>query len=259
MRFYKTSAIVLRHYDFGEADKIVVLYSIKYGKLRAVAGGVRKIKSKFGSSMEPFSHNELMLYKKERAELYKITGCVTIESYNILRENLDSFLTASYIVELVNKMTEENEPHPEIFSMLAEIFSQIPKRDRDIIRWAFVVKLLAVSGYKLCLDKCVCCEIPARRARSVVKFSSVPGGVICPRCESRDLNAVSVPWVYIDYLKRFESTAFSELNTVGVKSSHAEGLKNIVDSYLSCHLSGELKTEKFMKQWVKTGNRGVNL
>ncbi len=249
MRFHKVSAIVLRHYDFGEADKVVVLYSRNQGKLRAVARGARRMKSKYGSSMEPFSYNEMMLYKKEGAELYKITGCSTVNSYSYLRKDLDSFITASYIVELIDKITEDNEPHPEMFFMLNEVFSQMPDCDRDVIKWAFVVKLLSASGYKLCLDKCACCGITARRARDIVKFSSFQGGVICPRCESRDLNSVSVPWRYIDYLEDFESKAFTEIDTAGISQSHRKGLESIIGSYLSSHLSGELKTEKFIKQW----------
>ncbi len=250
MRFHKVSAIVLRHYDFGEADKVVVLYSEKQGKIRAVAKGARRTKSKFGSSMELFSYNELMLYKKEVAELYKITGCSTIRSYSDLRKDLDSFVAASYIVELVNKITEDNEPNPSVFSMLNEAFSQLPVSDRDLIRWAFVIKLLAVSGYKLCLDRCVCCERIAKRAGNTVKFSPAQGGIICPGCESRDLSALNVSWAYIDYFIDFERKDFSEVNAAKINPAHRAGLKDMIDSYLLYHLSGELKTEKFIRQWA---------
>jgi len=251
MRFFKTPAIVLRHYNSGEADKLLVLYSIKYGKIKAIAKGARKTRSKYGSSVEPFSHNELMLYKKEGKELYTITGCNTVQSHSNLREDINFFVTASYIAELVDKMTEENDAHPEIFLMLDEVLSAITEACREKAMLVFTVKLLLLSGYKLCLDRCACCGMIAKRVLERVKFSPVQGGIICPKCQLRDLDAKNILWQYVDYINKFENMAVSKIDSIELSLLHKKELSDIIHSYLFCHISGELKTNKFIRQWQK--------
>ncbi len=245
--YNKTEAIVLGHHDFGEADKVVTLYTKEFGKLKAVAKGVRRVKSRFGSAMEPFSHDHLMLYMPRKRNLYVVTGSRIIRTHKELRENFDSFITGSYLTEVVNKLTEPEEPNRHLFSLILQAFRQIPKQDRDIIIVIFAVKFLADAGYKLILEKCVFCEkpIPLEEER---KLSIQHGGLLCRKCQYRDVQAMDVSPLAVQYLKRIGMVDLTKLGKIKMENSIKDELKRIVHFYLSHHLPGRLKTEEFMEK-----------
>jgi len=247
--YNKTEAIVLGQHSFGEADKVVTLYTKEFGKLKAVARGVRRIKSKFGSSMELFSHNQLMLHMPRKRDLYLITGSNIIRTHKELRENLDSFITASCVAELVDKLTEPEEPNRHLFSLILETFRQIPKQDRDIIIAIFVTKFLVNAGYKLNLEKCVLCETPISLTEQK-KLSIQHGGILCPKCQSRDVQAIDVTALAVNYLKNFEIVNLAKVEKIDIDASVKKELKRMVDFYLSYHLHSRLKTEEFMEKLI---------
>lgn len=247
--YNKTEAIVLGQHDFGEADKIVTLYTKQFGKVKAVAKGVRKIKSRFGSSMELFSHSHLMLYMQRKRELYIVTGSNIIRTHKELRGNLNWFVTGSYIAELVDRLTEPEEPNLSLFSLILETFQEIPKQDSDILIFIFVMKFLANAGYKLNLEKCVLCQKPLILAMQK-KLSIEQGGLLCSQCQSRDIQAIDVSSVSLKYLKEFEMVRLSKIGRIEVEPSIRNELKKIVNFYLSYYLPGRLKTEEFMEKIV---------
>jgi len=247
--YNKTEAIVLGQRDFGEADKVVTLYTKDFGKLRAVAKGVRRIKSRFGSSMELFSQSHLMLYMQRKRDLYIVTGSNIIRTHKELRENFDSFVTGSCIVELVDKLTEQEEPNLYLFSLILDAFHQIPEQDREIILAIFVIKVLANSGYKLNLEKCVACGKPIPLIEQK-KLSVQQGGLLCSRCQSRDLQAVDVSSLVLEYLKKFEIVNLAKIGRIDLEPSVKDELKRIVHFYLSHYLPGGLRTEEFMEKLI---------
>ena len=249
--YNKTEAIVLGQNDFGEADKVVTLYTKEFGKLKAVAKGVRRIKSRFGSAMEPFSHDHLMLYMPRKRDLYVVTGSRIIRTHKELRENFDSFITGSYITELVNKLTEPEEPNRHLFSLILQAFHQIPKQDRDIIIVIFAIKFLADAGYKLNLEKCVFCEKPIPLSEQK-KLSIQHGGLLCAKCQSRDVQAMDVSSLALQYLKKIGIVDLTKVGKINIETSIKNELKRIVHFYLSHHLPGRLKTEEFMEKLISS-------
>ena len=103
MSLYRDEAIVLRTYKLGEADRIVVLFTKARGKVRAVAKGVRKTKSRFGARLEPTSHVALQLY--EGRELDTITQAETLDHFRPIRDDLDRLGRASSMLEAVDQIT----------------------------------------------------------------------------------------------------------------------------------------------------------
>jgi DNA repair protein RecO (recombination protein O) len=250
--YNKTEAIVLRQYDFGEADKVITLYTKEFGKLKAVAKGVRRTKSRFGSSMELFSHNNIMLYMQRKRDLYVVTGSNIIRTHRELREDFDLFITGSYIAELVDKLTEPEEPNRRLFSLILETFCQIPKQDRDVIIAIFVTKFLINAGYKLNLEKCVLCENPIPLTQQK-KLSIQQGGVLCPKCQSKDVQAIDVSLLALKYLRNFEIVNLVKVGKkIEIEASIRNELKRVVHFYLSHYLSGRLKTEEFMEKLISS-------
>ncbi|MFP5320208.1 MAG: DNA repair protein RecO, partial [Acidimicrobiia bacterium] len=118
-RLYRDEGVVLRTYKLGEADRIVVLATKEHGKVRAVAKGVRKTRSKFGARLEPLSHVALQLY--EGRNLDTITQVDGIDAFRPIRDDLDRYAAAVTVLEVVDQLSMEGEPDPRRFQMLVGV------------------------------------------------------------------------------------------------------------------------------------------
>jgi len=168
--------IVLRGFPFGEADRVVVLLSPNHGKVRAVAKGVRKTKSRFGGRLEPFTHVDLVLY--EGRNLDTITQVSVIEAYPVLRGDLDRVLAAGTMVEVVDAVTQEDESSIRAFLLLRQGLAALEAGPRhpDLVA-AFLLKAAEVVGVAPALEECAGCG----RVDGLVKFSFSAGGALCER------------------------------------------------------------------------------
>ncbi len=178
-KLFKTEGIVLRGWDLGETDRIITFYSKDYGKIKAVAKGVRRTKSRFGSSMELLSYDDLLIYKGRGLDI--IQQCSIKESFRKIREDLVKMVYGSYLAELIDAMTGENEQNEWLFRLLLSTLHLFEEySELAIITRAFELKALTILGYKPNLDNCVNCnkEIEDKR----VVFSPSQGGIICDDC-----------------------------------------------------------------------------
>jgi DNA repair protein RecO (recombination protein O) len=170
------SGIVLRGYPFGEADRVVVLLSPHHGKLRTVAKGVRKTKSRFGGRLEPFSHVEMVLY--EGRNLDTITQVEVVEAFPRLRADLASVTAASTMVEAIDAVAQA-EPSVALFELLGEGLRALESGTRgpDLVS-AFLLQLAGAVGVAPALDHCASCG----RIEDLDRFSFSGGGVMCRTC-----------------------------------------------------------------------------
>ncbi len=255
MYLYKTDAIVLRNRDLKEADKIIVLYTQKYGKIQAVAKGLRKIKSKLASSLEMFNLNEVMLYMKENRNLATITGCVLKKSLYSLRQDIIKMSSASLVVELTDKLTKENQPSSRVFRLVEKVLNMIQDEDTQISTSFFMVHLFASLGYKLHLRSCVSCNsvrfVTSQNNNAgfvYARFSSHEGGILCPHCYFRDYNAVSISKDCIILLNNLQVTHISKLKYLSIPEQTHKELRKILDFYLYSHLHRKLNSREFIEK-----------
>ena len=155
---YRDEAVVLRTYKLGEADRIVVLATKANGKVRAVAKGVRKTKSRFGARLEPLSYVSLQLY--EGRNLDTITQAETIDSFRAIREDLDRYGSAVGVLEVVDQIAMEREVDPRRFAMLVGVLRTIAENDNPLVVPAFYLKVLAHEGFQPEVEACVSCGTP---------------------------------------------------------------------------------------------------
>ncbi|GAC1434807.1 MAG: DNA repair protein RecO [Solirubrobacteraceae bacterium] len=179
----KTEAIVLRSLRFGEADRILHLYTPQLGRVGAIAKGVRRTRSRFGGRLEPFFRLRLVLYEG-RGELLTVTAAETVEPYARLRESAAGLDSAARACDAVGRIFETGEPHPAVFNLLA---NELALLDAD--SWgaathanalAFRLKLLTCAGLAPQLASCASCGSPEH----LVGFSAAAGGVVCSACEA---------------------------------------------------------------------------
>jgi DNA repair protein RecO (recombination protein O) len=180
MSLYRDTAVVLRTHKLGEADRIVVLFTAAHGKVRAVAKGVRKTKSKFGARLEPLSHVALQLY--EGRNLDTVTQAESIEQFRGIREDLDRLGRAVSLLEAVDGVVQEGEDDERLYQMLLGALRTLEAQPAPLVVPAFFWKLLAHVGFRPLLDTCAGCG----GAGPFVAFELDEGGVLCRSCARGD-------------------------------------------------------------------------
>ncbi len=177
MALYRDRGVVLRTYRLGEADRIVVFLTQGRGKVRGVAKGVRKTRSKFGSRLEPTSHLNLQLYET-RGDLDIVTQVESIDVFRHIREDLDRLNRCTALLEATDHLTLEGEPNGPLYKMLVGALTTIETRDHPLVVPAFLLKALSMEGFRPELDACIECQT----TEDLVAFDPADGGVLCRPC-----------------------------------------------------------------------------
>jgi DNA repair protein RecO (recombination protein O) len=178
----KTEAIVLRSIRYGEADRILHLYTPDYGRLSAIAKGARRSRSRFGARLEPFFHVRAVLHEG-RSDLLTVTGVDTVAIHAAVRDHAATLDAASRACDAVTRLFETSDPHPEVFRLLANELALL-QADMAHARpgngLAFRLKLLLAAGIVPQLAACAVCG----ESEHLQGFSGAAGGVVCGSCEA---------------------------------------------------------------------------
>lgn len=177
MSLYRDVAVVLRTHKLGEADRVVVLMTRGHGKVRAVAKGVRRTGSRFGSRLEPGSHIQVQLHEG-RGELDVVTQTETVEPHRRTREDLSRLGRAAALLEAVELVAQDREPAPKLFDMLVGGLRTVEERNPPLVAAAFYLKLLATEGVGPELDACVGCG----EEDGPMAMAIEAGGLRCRSC-----------------------------------------------------------------------------
>jgi DNA repair protein RecO (recombination protein O) len=179
---FKTEAVVLRSIRFGEADRILHLYSAKRGRIGAIAKGSRRPRSRFGGRLEPFFRLDLVLHEG-RGELATVTGAATVDGYPRLRESSATLGAAARACDAVLRLLDAAEPNTAAYNLLCRYLAMLdePGGDRAGLAeaLAFRLKLALAAGFSPELGSCARCG----EADHLTGFSGAAGGVVCSSCE----------------------------------------------------------------------------
>ncbi len=178
----KTEAIVLRSMRYGEADRILHLYTPGSGRVGAIAKGVRRTRSRFGGRLEPFFRVRLVLYEG-RGELLTVTAAETVDPHPRLREHAAGLDSAARACDAVGRIFETTEPHAAVYNLLCNqlaLLDSDPAQATHANALAFRMKLLIAAGLTPQLAACASCGA----AEHLVGFSAAAGGVVCSACEA---------------------------------------------------------------------------
>lgn len=186
-RTLKTEGIVLRKLRYGEADAILHIYTREFGRVGAIAKGVRRSKSRFGGRLEPFFRLEL-LFHEGRSELLTITSAETLAAHSQLRTQARSIESAAKIGDFVLRVLDEREQNLPAYNLIANALALLdasPEAAGDRIVLAFRAKLMLAAGFAPEIASCVHCGTDA----DIVAFSGAAGGIVCRDCrESADFD-----------------------------------------------------------------------
>jgi DNA repair protein RecO (recombination protein O) len=178
----KSEAVVLRSLRFGEADRILHLYTPGRGRVGAIAKGVRRARSRFGGRLEPFFRLHLVLHEG-RGDLLTVTSAETVAAHARLREDARALDSAARACDAVARLFDSVEPHPDVFNLLCNELALLdahPDRATHSNQLAFRLKLLLAAGLAPQLAACASCG----EREHLVAFSGAAGGVVCGACEA---------------------------------------------------------------------------
>ena len=247
-RTLKVDAVVLRHTDWGEADRLLTLFSREQGKLRAIAKGVRKIQSRKAGHLEPFTRVAIMLAKGQ--DLWIVTQAEAIDLYQPIREALQKMGQAAYVVELLDRFTYEEGQNWQLYKLLTETLERLSAGEDDFLPVKYYeMRLLDMMGYRPLLFECAACgeEITARDQY----FSADQGGVLCPKCVHRGQSQRQISVEALRYLRHIQRSTYKEAARANPPPAIRQEMDTLQNYYLTYLLERKLNSPEFLKQISK--------
>jgi DNA repair protein RecO (recombination protein O) len=245
-RSLRAEAIVLRHSDQGEADRLLTLYTREQGKVRAIAKGARKIASRKAGHLEPFTHVKLQLAKGR--DLMIVTQAETIEVFMHLRDDLTRTSFAAYVVELLDRFVPDEETaNPPLFRLLVETLSRLASEANPWLAVRFYeMRLLDYLGFRPQLFECANCENVIQAEDQF--FSPALGGAVCPRCGQGLPGLWPISVEALKYLRHFQRSSFRDASRANPDDKAQKEIESVMQGYFQYLLERELNTPGFIKR-----------
>ncbi len=244
-RTLRTEAVVLRHTDWGEADRLLVLFSREAGKLRAVAKGVRKLKSRKAGHLEPFTHVKLLMASGR--DFWIVTQAETVDAYLPIREDLVRTAYAAYVIELVDRFTYEEGENRPVFQLLVDTLGRIAMLPDPFpaVRY-YEIRLLDLLGFRPQLNNCVRCGNEIKPEDQF--FDADLGGVLCPRCGANVPAARGVSMPVLKYLRHYQRSTFREAARAELTPAVKSQMESLLNYYLTYLLERRLNSPAFLHE-----------
>ena len=243
-RTYRTEAVVLRQATLGEADRILTLYTPDAGKVRAVAKGVRRQKSKLRGHLEPLNRVSVSISVGRNLDV--VAEAQTISAYRKVTEDLERLTRGLYVAELTDGFTVEHSANEPVYRLLVDTLERLSTTDRPaLLTRRFETLLLGYSGFAPELYGCVECRSELEPVDHV--FSCAMGGVVCPRCRagSEALVPLSVGSMKVMRLLQ-RQTDFDSIASVHVSDRLLGELERLLRTYIRYLIDQGLRTTQFM-------------
>jgi DNA repair protein RecO (recombination protein O) len=259
-RSYQTQGIIIKQTKLGEFDKIITIYTPEFGKLRAIAKGSCRPKSKLSGNVEPLTLSLMLLAKGRNLDI--ITQSQTINGFLALKSDLWRMACSLYILELIDSFTVEGGENRPLFDLLLDILDQLSKPDSNetVLRY-FELHLLHYLGYRPQLHRCVSCDSPLKPV--VNFFSPGKGGLLCPHCNFEEnqpykqIAAIasnpSLPLSVeaLKVLRLWQSCDYATAKRVRVSAELFRELEQVLHQYIRYILQRELKSLTWLKELRK--------
>jgi len=242
MNLYRDQGIVLRTHKLGEADRIISILTQNSGKVRAVAKGVRRTKSKFGARLEPFTHVDLQLHRGRELDI--VTQAEILSPFAGLRADFDRYVAGSTILEAVEKVAQERERAVRLFLLLLGALRTLDASEASpaLVADAFLWKLLAAAGYQPSFETCARCGGPGLEGR----FSMAGGGRTCLDCASGETYRVAETSLRL--AARLLGADWPELAGMHPDPVERREASSLANAYAEYHLERRLRSRSVVGQ-----------
>jgi len=246
-RLYNTDAIILRRRDFGEADRLLTVFTPRRGKLRLLAKGARKMKSRKAGHIELFTHAAMQIAVGRNLDI--VTQAETVQAYRALRDDLEKIGHASYVAELVDKFTEEGDANYALFELLALTLARLadgaPAEQRLALRY-FELHLLGLTGFRPQLHFCVNCN---RKIEPEANYFHIAGGgVLCPACGAHHPDADSLSIGALKVLRFLQTRPWEQVARLQLTPATHADVERLLLRYITFTLERGLKSVDFLRK-----------
>lgn len=230
--YYNSPVIIIKSSDYGEADKLVTLFSEQHGKLRAIARGIKKPKSSLRACVQPFCYSRLHFYRGRDLDL--ITQGRLLEFFGDSRENLERTLYSVYLMEMLDKSLLDRMPMPELFRLTLYALESINQIGvNPLLIRSFELNLAIHLGYRPVLNQCVSCG----NSGSLTGFSLAEGGMICRECAKTISTGIMIlSGETLALLRQLSSGHTGLLDRVRASGSALNQLEYFLEQYLQYYL-----------------------
>lgn len=240
---HKTSGIVLKRSNLGEADRLLTILTERFGKIKAIAKGARKIKSRLAGSLEPFNLVDLQLY--EGKTFYTVTGAVIEKEYSIIHSDLGKLSFCFYLGEMVDKFFEENQKSSFVFINFVKALDHLEtKKKSDLLVKTLCLEIIEEAGFKPQILNCVHCHEEIKEEENF--WDSSDGGIICGNCKSKSGHGKLISNNGVKALRLMERKDFSIIEKISLDEKLNQEIENILDEYISRILERDLKSKRFI-------------
>lgn len=249
VRSQRVDAVILRHSDLGEADRLLWLFTREIGKVRAIAKGVRKPRSRKSGHLEPFTRAALLLASGR--DLYIITQAEAIDMHMNLRDNLLRMSYASYVVELLDRFSYEEGENRPLYRLLTDTLSRLEMESNPAfsVRY-YEVRLLDLVGFRPQLFNCSECGEEIKPVDQY--FSAAKGGVLCPKCGKGLVGARPISMRALKILRHFQRSSYQTAKRARLSAEIDRELENLMGHYLTYQLERALNSPVFLRH-IRSG------
>jgi DNA repair protein RecO (recombination protein O) len=242
-RNYQTEAIIIKKIKLGEADRILTLYTPNLGKIRAVAKGVRRPRSKLAGHLELLTHSQVSLARGRNLDT--ITGSQTINSFLPLKSELWLTSCGLYATELVDQFTADQVENYPLFQLLLEILQQLCQAgDNELALRYFELHLLNQVGYRPQLQQCVSCHSVLEPTTN--SFCPSAGGVLCPDCRQSQPLTYPLSVNALKVLRLLQNSDYSTASRLRLTPELSRELEGVMRDYLKYLLEREVKSAAWL-------------
>lgn len=251
--YYNAPVIIIKSADFSEADKLVTVFSEQYGKLRAVARGIKKPKSSLRSCVQPFCYSQLHFYRGRDLEL--ITQGKLLNFFGNSREDLERTLYSIYLMEMLDKSVMDRMPVPGLFRLTLHTLQSINDSGLNplFIR-RFELNLAVHLGYRPILNQCVSCG----QSQGLAGFNLAEGGMICRECaQAMQAGIITMSGECLAILRQLEGANNSVLARLRASVSALNQLEYFLEQYLQYHLERKFNLKETI-HYLKPPQRNVD-
>ena len=247
-RLYKTEAIVLRSMDLGEADRILTILTPRLGKLKVVAKGVRRTRSRLGGGLEPLSDVHLVL---AIGRTFDVITATALENPHLgLREDLHATASAWYVAELADRFCEERADAHAAFVLLAQALTGLDVPGdlvaRDVVARWFELHLLGAMGFRPELGRCLECGATIEPGGNA--YSPVAAGIWCPACGHAALAARPITDDALKVLRHLQRSELTEVLRLRLAVPVAREAERLLHGTISAVLERELRSRDFLEE-----------
>ena len=244
-RVYKTEAVVLGEVRLGEADRLVTLYTLRRGKVRAVARGALRPRSRLAGHLQPLCHCQLML--AEGRGMDTVAGCQIVNPFLPLRQDLMRQAWGFYLMELMDAFCPEGVESAPLFRLLRDTLEQLcQKGDGERVLRHFEVGLLYHAGFRPELHRCLGCGQPLEPVANYLSPSA--GGLLCPRCAPAQPPTYPLSANAVKVLRLLQEADMDTFNRLRLSAALTAEIEAALKGYIQFVLERRVESRSWLER-----------